>query len=521
MANPPNKNVRSKQAQSYLNKRLGKLPPQATDLEDAILGALMLEKDALLSVGDILHPESFYKEANKEIYKAIQQLSANSQPIDMLTVTQQLRKTGMLEFVGGASYVTSLASYVNSAAHIESHARIVAEAAIKREIIALASDLERDAYEDSIDVFDLLDAAEQRFFEISERNITKKTVDIQLALQEAIQNLENKKGMKDGLTGIPSGFMHLDRITAGWQKTDFVVIAARPSVGKTAFALNLLRNAAIDFNFPVAFFSLEMSTTQLVHRLISIEAELEGDKIKKGTLADYEWQQLYTRIPRLADAKIFLDDTPNIPINELNTKARRLKSQHDIQMIIIDYLQLITASNIFQKSSVGNREQEVAYISRSLKKLAKDLDIPVIALSQLSRAVETRGGEKRPQLSDIRESGSVEQDADIVLFLYRPEYHQITADSMGNSTLGLAEVLISKHRNGALGEVQLQFVGKYSRFRNLEAEEFQQFQATDPQSEGGFTTFSSRLNQINSSANGEDGDFKSYTAAPPPDDPPF
>ncbi len=397
---------------AYGNAQLGKLPPQALDLEEAVLGALMIEKDAIIAVEDLLHKDSFYKEAHKEIYAAILALSSETQPIDMLTVTQQLRKMGRLEAAGGASYIMKLTSYVNSAANIEAHARIITEQSIKRELITLANEIQKEAYEDSTDVFDLLDQSEQRIFEISEVNISKKTTDIRSALQEALLDLENKKHLKDGLTGVPTGFNELDRITAGWQKSDLIIVAARPAMGKTAFALSMLRNAAIDFNMPVAIFSLEMSTMQLVNRLISAEAELESDKIKKGNLADYEWQQLYSRITRLTESKIFIDDTPGISINELRGKARKLKAQHDIQLIIVDYLQQMTAGGGGSngKGFGGNREQEIAQISRGLKILAKELNIPVISLAQLSRAVETRGGDKKPMLSDLRESGCITGD---------------------------------------------------------------------------------------------------------------
>ena len=444
---------------------LGKLPPQAMDLEEAVLGALMLEKDALTTVIDILKPESFYKDANQEVYRAIVDLFNNSEPVDMLTVANQLRELGKLEVVGGAYYLTELTSRVNSAANVEFHARIVAEMAIKRELIRISSEIQKDAYEDTTDAFVLLDRTESALFEVSESNVRKNYADMRSIMREALNELEARKDHKDGLTGVPSGFTALDRITSGWQNSDLVIIAARPGMGKTAFVVTAMRNAAVDFKHPVAIFSLEMSNVQLVNRLISAEAELESDKIKKGTLADYEWEQLVHKTAKLSNAPIFIDDTPALSILELRAKCRRLKAQHDVKLIIVDYLQLMSGDS---KGNSGNREQEIASISRALKNIAKELNVPMIALSQLSRAVETRGGDKRPQLSDLRESGSIEQDADLVMFLYRPEYYGITEDENGQPTHGLGEVIVAKHRNGSLDTAQLKFIGKYTKFTDLD-----------------------------------------------------
>lgn len=452
-----------------INEGLGKLPPQAIDLEEAVLGALMLEKDALSAVIDILKPDSFYLDKHKEIYAAIVQLFNNSEPVDMRTVANQLRKNGKIEMVGGSYYIAELTSKVSSAANVEYHARIVTEMAIKRELIRVASEIQHDAYEDTTDVFQLLDKTEQSLFEISEANIRKNYDNMRSLMAQAIQELEERKNHKDGLTGIASGFSALDRVTSGWQKSDLVIIAARPGMGKTAFVVSALRNAAVDFNHAVAIFSLEMSSVQLVNRLISAEAELESEKIKKGNLADYEWQQLIHKTNRLSNAPIFIDDTPALSILELRAKCRRLKAQHDVQLIVIDYLQLMSGDS---SKGGGNREQEIASISRALKGIAKELDVPVIALSQLSRAVETRGGDKRPQLSDLRESGSIEQDADMVMFLYRPEYYGITEDESGMPTHGTGEVIIAKHRNGSLENVQLKFIGKFTKFADLDAHGF-------------------------------------------------
>lgn len=441
-------------------KGLGKLPPQAMDVEEAVLGALMLEKDALTNVIDILSPENFYSDAHQEIFRAIQNLFNNSEPVDMRTVVSQLRKNGKLEFVGGSFYIAELTSRISSAANIEHHARIILEMSIKRELIRVASEIHHMAYEDTTDVFQLLDKTEQSLFDISESNIRKNYDNMRSLMVQAIHQLEERKNHKDELTGVPTGFSNLDRVTSGWQKSDLVIIAARPGMGKTAFVVSALRNAAVDFEKAVAIFSLEMSSVQLVNRLISAEAELESDKIKKGNLAEHEWVQLIEKTKKLTNAPIFIDDTPAISILELRAKCRRLKAQHDIQVIVIDYLQLMSGDS----GGGGNREQEIASISRALKGIAKELDVPVIALSQLSRAVETRGGDKRPQLSDLRESGSIEQDADIVMFLYRPEYYKITEDEMGNSTTGMGEVIIAKHRNGSLENVKLKFIGKFTKF---------------------------------------------------------
>ncbi|GAB3902121.1 replicative DNA helicase [Larkinella knui] len=446
---------------------LGKLPPQAIDLEEAVLGALMIEKDALSAVIDILKPESFYKEANNRIYNAIVTLFGNAEPVDMLTVTQQLRKTGEIEVVGGGGYVTELTTRVTSAANIEYHARVIAEASIKRALITVANEIQRDAYEDTTDVFNLLDRIEQSMFKISESNIRKNYADMSTIMRQALDELEQKKNMKDGLTGVPSGFSALDRLTSGWQRSELIILAARPGMGKTAFVVSALRNAAVDFGQAVAIFSLEMSSVQLVNRLISAEAEIDSEKIKKGNLAPHEWAQLHHKIQRLTEAPIFIDDTPALSILELRAKCRRLKAQHDIQLVVIDYLQLMQGDSSGKMG--GNREQEIASISRAMKNLAKELNVPVIALSQLSRAVETRGGDKKPQLSDLRESGSIEQDADMVIFLYRPEYYGISADEQGNSVSGIGEVIIAKNRSGSLDTVQLRFVGKYTKFADLDA----------------------------------------------------
>jgi replicative DNA helicase len=467
-----------------ISESLGKLPPQALDLEEAVLGALMLEKGALNAVVEFLKPEHFYSEAHQEIYRAIVELFKGSEPVDMRTVVNQLRKSAKIELVGGAYYIAELTAKVSSAANIEYHARVVIELAIKRDLIQIASQIHQDAYEDTMDVFELLDKTEQSIFEISDSNLRKNYDNMKNLMYRAITELQKLKEHKDGLTGVPSGFTSLDRMTSGWQPSDLVIIAARPGMGKTAFVVSAMRNAAVDFKRPVAIFSLEMASVQLVNRMISAEAELEGEKIRRGQLAEFEWQQLVHKTNRLSSAPIFIDDTPALSILELRAKSRRLKAEHGIQLIIVDYLQLMRGD------AGGNREQEIASISRALKGIAKELNVPVLALSQLSRGVETRGGDKRPQLSDLRESGSIEQDADMVIFLYRPEYYKITVDEEGMPTQGMGEVIISKHRNGSTGTAKLKFIGKYTKFAD--------FDSPTPSDNpfGGMITRESRINQI-------------------------
>lgn len=447
---------------------LGKLPPQATDLEEAVLGALMLEKNALTEVIDILKSDTFYVEAHQRIFEAIYRLFQKNSPIDLLTVIAELRNMGMLEIVGGAYYITHLTDRVVSAANIEYHARIISQKYIQRELIKVSSEIINSAYDETSDIFDLLDHAEKSLFEIAQNNLRRDTRKVDDIMREAVVSLEALRDKADSLTGVPSGFTALDRMTSGWQPSDLIIIAARPAMGKTAFVLSCARNAAVQHDKPVAVFSLEMSSIQLVNRLISGETEIEQEKLRRGSLADHEWEQLHARIGKLSTAPLLIDDTPALNIFEFRAKCRRLKAQYDIQLVIVDYLQLMHGKG---DGKGGNREQEIGSISRSLKSVAKELNIPVIALSQLSRAVENRpGGSKRPMLSDLRESGSIEQDADMVLFLYRPEYYGLNEDEAGNSTAGLGEVIIAKHRNGETGSVNLRFVGKYVKFTDLDDE---------------------------------------------------
>lgn len=473
----------------------GKLQPQAMELEEAVLGALMLEKNAITAISDILIPESFYTEAHVIIYQVIRDLFSNAQPIDILTVTSELRKRGQLDLVGGAYYITSLTNRVASAANIEYHARIIAQKFIQRELIRISTEIQREAFEEGSDAFELLDSAERKLFEVSQGNIKKDYRQMNSVIKEAIREIESLKGKEGGLTGIPSGFTRLDRVTSGFQKSDLIIIAARPGMGKTALVLSLARNASLLGDPPraIAIFSLEMSSRQLVTRMISGEAEITGDKLKKGNLAEHEWQQLNSKIARLNEAPIFIDDTPALSIFELRSKCRRLKEQNKIDMIIIDYLQLMRGDDANNKN--GNREQEVSYISRSLKALAKELDVPVIALAQLSRASEKRGT-NIPILSDLRESGSIEQDADMVMFIYRPEYYGITElEDGGGSSHGIAELHIAKHRNGALDKVRLRFVHEFTKFQDLSEFDY----PSDPNmltDNMGTITFSSKLNDM-------------------------
>ncbi len=453
-----------KVSSSYLEH--GKVPPQATDLEEAVLGAMMLEKDAVSAVIDILKPEVFYKEVHQKIFAAILRLFAKSEPVDILTVTNELKNEGELEMVGGPYYITMLTSRIASSANVEYHARILIQKHIQRELITISSDIIKDAYEDTTDVFDLLDKAEQGLFSVSEANLRRNFADMPSLITQAIADIESAKNSDAYFRGVPSGYAALDRVTSGWQKSDLIILAARPAMGKTAFALSMARNIAVRFEKPVAVFSLEMSAVQLVTRLISSETELPASKLKKGDLAEYEWHQLNSKIHSLTDAKIFIDDTPALSIFELRAKCRRLKQQHDIQMVFVDYLQLMTLG----RDNRGNREQEISSISRSLKALAKELNVPVLTLSQLSRAVETRpGGSRRPILSDLRESGAIEQDADIVMFIYRPEYYGIEQFEDGNTSKGKAEIIIAKHRNGPTANVRLQFIDRFAKFEEMES----------------------------------------------------
>ena len=457
--------TRSNRSMAALAKDMGRIPPQAPDLEKAVLGAMMLEKNAVTDTIDILMQESFYDPKHQYIFGAIKELFGSSKPIDILTVTDRLQQNGELEAAGGASYVSQLTNRIASTAHVEYHARVISEKYIKRELIRMSSEVMKEAFDDTNDVFDVLNKAEGDLFKIAENNMGKSVDIMQNVVREAIEEIEKAAQNSDGISGIPTGFYGLDKLTAGWQRSDMIVLAARPAMGKTAFVLSMARNTAVDFNQGVAIFSLEMSSVQLVKRLISSETRIPAEKLRKGDLRDDEFQQLHSRITKLSTAPIYIDDTPGISVFDLRAKCRRLKMQYDIQVVIIDYLQLMTAGG---NKGQGNREQEISTISRSIKEIAKELNIPVIALSQLSRSVEQRGGDKRPVLSDLRESGAIEQDADIVSFIYRPEYYGFLQDEDGNSNAGVGEIIVAKHRNGGLENIRLRFIKEFARFDNIE-----------------------------------------------------
>jgi replicative DNA helicase len=441
----------------------GKVPPQAIDMEEAVLGAIMLEKEAVITVLDILKPESFYKDSHKKIFKAILDLNLREHPVDLYTVTEELRAHQELESVGGPVYLTQLTSKVVSAANVDYHARIVGQKYIQRELIRVSSEIQTRSFDDTYDVTELLDFSENELFQIAEGNIKREVSPINIVIREAIEEIEKAGKREDALVGIPSGFTRLDRLTSGWQKSELIIIAARPSMGKTAFALTMARNMSIDHGKNVAIFSCEMSSIQLANRLIIAETDIPGDKIRNGRLSEEEWKQLDTRIKKLVQASIYIDDTPAISIFELRAKCRRLMAQHKLDIVIVDYLQLMSGPD-----NAGSREQEVSNISRSLKSIAKELNVPIIALSQLNRSVEMRGGTKRPLLSDLRESGAIEQDADMVVFIHRQEKFGITAFEDGSSTKGIAEIILAKNRNGPVDDVRLRFREEKAQFVDID-----------------------------------------------------
>ena len=443
----------------------GKLQPQALELEKAVLGALMIDNESLSDAIDSLQAEYFYAPKHQKIFEAIVNLFNNTQPVDILTVSEELKRMEMFKEIGGLAYISELTNNVSSSSNTEFHARIIAEKFIKRSLINISRKISNDAFDDSVDIFDLLNDAEANLFTVTEGTLRKSYDKMSSLIKGALENIETLRNKEDGLSGVPSGFTNVDRVTSGWQKSDLVIVAARPGMGKTAFALTMARNVAVDHNTPIGFFSLEMSSEQLVNRLIASEAELGASKLRKGDLADHEMVQLHEKIKHLSEAPIFIDDTPGLSIFELRAKARRLVKNHGVRIIMIDYLQLMTAGG-----TGGNREQEISTISRSLKGIAKELKIPVIALSQVNRGVESRTGvgSKRPMLSDLRESGAIEQDADIVTFIYRPEYYKIYEWDNGDDSRGQGELIIAKHRNGSLNNVRLKFTGEFAKFSDLD-----------------------------------------------------
>jgi replicative DNA helicase len=454
-----NKEYKSKNTDP-LGSNIGKIPPQALELEEAVLGAIMIDKGATNTVLEILKPECFYSENNKKIFEAITVLFKAMQPVDILTVKEELSRCKQLDEIGGPLYLTKLTGRVASAAHAEFHARIIAQKYIQRELIRIATEIEKKAFDDEEDVDDLLDYSQNELFNLSDGTIKRETQPIEDVLKDAIEQIKKAGENVDGLSGVPSGFSDIDRVTSGWQRSDLIIIAARPSMGKTAFVLTMARNIAVNHKRAVGFFSLEMSSVQLVNRLIVAETELKSENIRNGKLSKEDWEVLDSKIKKLENANIYIDDTPAINIFELRSKCRRLVDQRKVELIVIDYLQLMSSTS----DNKGNREQEVSTISRSLKALAKELNIPIIALSQLNRSVETRTGSKRPQLSDLRESGAIEQDADIVIFIHRPEKYGFDKDDQELSTKGLAQIIIAKHRNGAVTDVNLKFIDNYAKF---------------------------------------------------------
>lgn len=462
IARHPNRSLMVRSAQGA--EDVGKLPPQAVEIEKAVLGAMLLEKNAVNDAIDILHAESFYKLEHQKIFSAILELFGSSENIDILSVTEKLRKNGELQLVGGPGYIATLTNRVASAAHVEYHAHIISEKFILRSLIATSSEVIKSAYDETKDVFNVLSEAEDRLFQIAEGNLKKDYAGVRELIKEATEEIEAASKNKDGVSGIPTGFTELDRLTSGWQKSDMIVLAGRPGMGKTALVLSMARNTAIDFHQPIAIFSLEMSNIQLVKRLMAMETGISSEKLRKGFSDESDWEKLHNHIHRLTEAPIYIDDTPALSIFELRAKCRRMKMQHDIQLVIIDYLQLMTAG-----VKGGNREQEISAISRSVKEIAKEIDVPIIALSQLSRSTEVRGGDKRPMLSDLRESGAIEQDADMVCFIYRPEYYGLLEDENGMPTEGMGEIIVAKHRNGSLDTVRVKFIKELTRFENADA----------------------------------------------------
>ncbi|HHV40650.1 MAG: replicative DNA helicase [Bacteroidales bacterium] len=477
-----------KQAQvEQVGLDIGKVPPQAIDMEEAVLGALLLEPAASLDIVGTIREEYFYKDSHKKIFTAIMNLVAEHNPVDIYTVAEELKNNDLLDQVGGPYYLSQLTMRVAAASHLEYHAKVLTQKYIQRELISTSYSILNTAFDDTVPADELLDSSQQRLFDLGEMNLRRDTRPVRTVLQEVVDELSSVQTRDDGLSGLPSGFTSLDRMTLGWQKADLVVIAARPSMGKTAFVLTMARNMAVNHNIPVAFFSLEMPDAQLVKRLLVSETGLSSQKIRGGKkLKSFEWEQLNQRITNLSEAPLYIDDTPSLSIFEFRAKSRRLVAGMGVKLIVIDYMQLMTGPPELR----GMREQEVAAISRSLKAIAKELNIPIIALSQMNRAAETRGGTRKPQLSDLRESGAIEQDADIVIFLYRPEYYGYKEDDSGRSLEGIADVIIAKHRNGAVGEFSMRFRSSEIRFMDLD-EGGPDF-ATDET-----VTYASRMNQMN------------------------
>ena len=461
---------RKQKGQRKVDLSYAHIQPQAPEVEKAVLGALMIDKDAYVAVCEILKSKSFYEPRHQKIYEAIERLSVNEKPIDVLTVTEQLAKDGVLEEIGGPAYVAELSSIVATSANIVFHASIIAEKYLSRQLVNYSSIIGTKALDETLDVKDVIMEAENILFEIAQTNMKKDYTSIKILVGKSTKTMMKNAENKGDVSGISTGYTRLDYLTSGWQNSDLVVIAGRPAMGKTAFALSMAKNIAADQNIPMAFFSLEMSGEQLSNRLISNVCEIEGRKIMSGQLDRSEWDRFDKRINNLLEAPLYIDDTPGLSVFELKTKAHRLVRERGIKLIMIDYLQLMNANGM----RFNSRQEEVAKISKSLKELAKDLNIPIIALSQLNRGVEGREGAegKRPLLSDLRESGAIEQDADMVMFVHRPEYYHIYQGANGEDYRGKAEIIIAKHRKGATDIALLNFRGEYTRFENPEDNSF-------------------------------------------------
>ncbi len=484
---PDNRQRNGRRNAAPIDPNYAHVQPQAVDLERVVLGALMVDSDAFSMVSEILKPDTFYEPRHQKIYEAIRNMNMDERPVDIMTLVNELTKMGELEKVGGAEYLMDISQGVASAAHIEYHARILAQKYMARQLIHYAGDIETQAFDESVDVDELMQHAEGELFTLSQNNMKQDYTQVAPVVKNAVDILQRAASNKGGLTGIPTGYSGMDEMTSGWQASDLVIIAGRPAMGKTSFALSIAKNVAVDYGVPVGFFSLEMNNVQLVNRLISNVCEISGHKILNGQLDPSDWEKLDKRIGKLTEAPIYVDDTPGLSVFELRTKARRLVREKGVKLIMIDYLQLMNANGM----KFGSRQEEVSTISRSLKGLAKELDIPVLALSQLSRNVENREGldGKRPQLSDLRESGAIEQDADMVLFVHRPEYYHIYQDEKGNDLHGMAQIIIAKHRKGSTGDVLLNFRGEFTRFQDP-----QEAAAAAAISDGGGEIIGSRMN---------------------------
>jgi replicative DNA helicase len=435
-----------------------KLPPQNIEAEQSVLGGILIENEAINKVMEILSVDDFYRDAHQKIFSAMVNLTEKDEPVDLITLTNDLRKKSQLDSIGGASYLASLSDSVPTAANIEYYAKIVKEKAILRKLIQTSTEIITQSYQDRGDVEDLLDEAEQAIFQISENRVRPSFYPIKKIVKDSFEIFQRLYEKKELVTGVSSGFKGLDRMTAGFQPSDLIIIAGRPSMGKTAFCLNVAQYAAIENKVPIAIFSLEMSKEQLVIRMFCSEARVEGHRLRTGYLNESDWPKLTIAAGTLSEAPIFIDDSPALTVLELRAKARRLKGEHGLGMLVIDYLQLMKG-----RARVESRQQEISEISRSLKALAKELNIPVIAVSQLSRKTEERQG-MRPQLSDLRESGAIEQDADLILFIYRDEVYNRSED---NPNKGKAELIIGKQRNGPIGKIEMAFLDKFTAFKEL------------------------------------------------------